>query len=52
MDELIICPKCGESNPKVSPHCGTCGASLMSAQAALAKPAKKGKLIERLKKKA
>ncbi|NLG29350.1 MAG: zinc-ribbon domain-containing protein [Chloroflexi bacterium] len=52
MDELIMCPRCGESNPKTSRHCSTCGASLMGAQAAPAKPVKKVKLVERLKKKA
>ncbi len=53
MDELITCPKCGESNAKDARHCSGCGASLVGIKPAEAKlDKKKAKLVEKLKKKA
>ena len=53
LEELITCPKCGESNPKESRHCSSCGASLTNAKAAPPKPDKKrAKLADKLKRKA
>jgi hypothetical protein len=53
MEELITCPKCGESNPKESRHCSGCGANLVGVKPAEAKPDKKqAKLADKLKKKA
>jgi hypothetical protein len=53
LEELITCPKCGESNLTGSRHCSSCGASLTSAKTAPPKPEKKqAKLADKLKRKA
>jgi uncharacterized membrane protein YvbJ len=53
MEELLTCPKCGESNAKDARHCSGCGASLANVKPGEAKPEKKKvKLTDRLKKKA
>jgi hypothetical protein len=54
LEQLITCPKCGESNPKDSRHCTGCGASLVGVKPATPSAAekKKPKLVDRLKRKA
>jgi len=53
MQELITCPKCGESNPTDARHCSGCGASLAGIKPAPGKAdKKKEKLDEKIKKKA
>jgi predicted amidophosphoribosyltransferase len=42
MQELVICPKCGESNPKEERHCTNCGARLDIVESASAQEKKPG----------